>query len=119
MAPLEMIFLPIQIFVKIDIEGYVLSVLRGGERLFSDPNVGAVIIEIGGDFRVHDSKLHETILTHGFRPVSYEPNSRALIVLSNCNPDDNTIYVKGVIEAKRLYKAVNTFLLYAVFGNKF
>jgi FkbM family methyltransferase len=59
-------------FVKIDVEGYELPVLRGGERTLSHPNVAGVLAEIGhvhhpGGYNPDAAEAVRTLETYGYR----------------------------------------------------
>lgn len=84
--------------MKIDVEGYEMNVLRGGRDTLSDPSLQALIVELngsGGRYGVTDHEVHDEIVSHGFRPFTYEPEQRRLVEAPTFNMDDyNTLYCR-------------------------
>lgn len=90
--------------VKIDVEGYEKFVLEGGTKFFASENVCALIIELnesGASFGVEDSDVHETIISFGFQPISYDPFSRKISRVGSFETGGNTIYVKNIEETRQ------------------
>lgn len=109
--------------VKIDVEGFEASVIRGAAETLASPNIGAVIMELGNHSRrygVDPNETFQTMVDFGFTPVSYDPIARRLTPyakpfrLDECR--DDTTFVKdvdGAIERLRSAKTV------PVFGREF
>lgn len=88
--------------IKIDVEGFEYNVIKGGENIFSNPNLKALIVELNGSgikYGFNDTLLHNKILSFGFEPYSYEPYKRILYKIDKFG-SHNTIYIKD-------YKFVN------------
>lgn len=84
--------------VKIDVEGYELSVLRGGQRILGDERLLAVILETNGSgarYGVHDSELLGIMSDYGFEPFGYDPTARRL---SEGMPSGggNTLFLRNI-----------------------
>jgi FkbM family methyltransferase len=85
------------VLLKIDVEGFEMSVLKGGSRTFSQPGLQAIIMEINGACRrynVAEEDIHRQVLAHGFHPVTYSPFERKLLPAASFDPHGNTIYVR-------------------------
>lgn len=93
--------------IKIDIEGYEMEALRGGQRTLADPALLAVLVETNGS---GDRYVSEGIGLEGFleqfqfRAVRYEPANRRLV--RSGVGSDMTIFVRdpGAVQ-KRLESA--------------
>lgn len=93
-------------FIKIDVEGFELKVLKGAANLLASGNVLALIVEIKGnatDYGVRDQDVHQYILNFGYISVDYDPVTRTLrpIAEFNQNAGKNTIYVKDINDFQR------------------
>jgi FkbM family methyltransferase len=87
----------VPVLLKIDVEGFEMSVLKGGSRTFSQPGLQAIIMEINGACRrygVAEEDIHQMVVSHGFHPVTYSPFERRLGPASSFDPHGNTIYVR-------------------------
>ena len=89
------------IIVKIDVEGYEMNVIEGAQKMFSSPNVIAVIVEhngLGKEFGFTDQNVYNKMLDFGFSAYSYLPFQRSFISLNNYKTknkySDNVIYIK-------------------------
>jgi FkbM family methyltransferase len=89
------------VIIKIDVEGFEMSVIKGAVHIFNNPNLLAVLMELNGNGRrygIEDDDLHSRMLSLGFTPYCYEPFERKLIPLSgknsSQNTSDNTLYIK-------------------------
>jgi FkbM family methyltransferase len=83
--------------IKIDVEGHELSVMNGGTKTLSAPDVEAVIMETNGSgerFGVTDDTLFRRMREFGFQPAEYDPYSRRLV--PQCRATQNTIFVKDL-----------------------
>jgi FkbM family methyltransferase len=81
--------------IKIDVEGHELSVLDGGARTFSSPEVEAVIMETNGSgerFGVTDDTLFKKMREFGFNPAEYDPYNRRLV--PQHRNTQNTIFIR-------------------------
>jgi FkbM family methyltransferase len=98
--------------VKIDVEGHELSVLNGGNTIFSSPTVAAVLMETnqsGAKFGVDDAQLFAKMAGFGFTPCEYDPFTRTL---SAANPGaSNTIFVRNPDETQTICRAAPRFQL--------
>jgi len=82
--------------MKIDVEGFETEVLRGMVATLNQATLKAVIIELngsGGRYGYDEEKIHDLLVSKGFRASMYDPFNRFLSVLENCG-DENTIYCR-------------------------
>ena len=87
-------------FIKIDVEGYEGSVIKGAESLLRTDKVKALIVEINGgglEYSYTNENLHMMIRDFGFSPISYDPYKRVIKEITSYNIErQNTIYVRDL-----------------------
>ncbi|MFN8010162.1 MAG: FkbM family methyltransferase [Holophagaceae bacterium] len=100
--------------LKIDVEGFELPVLDGGDATLASPSLKAVILETNGSgegYGVQDAALFARMAGHGFEALRYDPARRQLAA-----PDPragNTLFVRdrsfveGRLPMAREFKLVN------------
>jgi FkbM family methyltransferase len=85
------------LLLKIDVEGFEMAVLEGAGRILGEPGLKAIIIELNGAchrYGIMEEEIHQFLLSHNFKPVSYTPTERRLGALSTFDPHGNTIYIR-------------------------
>jgi FkbM family methyltransferase len=85
------------VLLKIDVEGFELSVLRGAKGLLPQQGLKGIIIEINGScnrYGATEEDIHMELVAYGFAPFLYEPLDRRLTPVSSYNPHGNTIYIR-------------------------
>lgn len=102
--------------IKIDVEGYETSVLRGAQHTLSNESLHSVIMEINGSGRRYgydDSALVETMESHGFREYSYHPLARTLQEADGIiGRRGNSIFVRDLARVKGLIARAPVFDVY-------
>lgn len=81
--------------IKIDIEGYEMAALRGGQRTLADPALLAVLVETNGSgdrYASGEGGLEAFLEQFQFQPVRYEPAHRRLV--GSGVGSDMTIFVR-------------------------
>lgn len=85
--------------LKIDVEGYELSVLDGARHTLEKDALSAVIVESNGSYDRYghnESSIPQMLLDYGFRACSYSPLNRTLGELDRDRADSgNTIFVRN------------------------
>lgn len=82
--------------VKIDVEGYEATVLKGMPLILQNQNLKAIIIELNGSgerYGVNEKEIHYTLLQLSFLPYSYNPFIRVFTKLESYGKA-NTIYIR-------------------------
>lgn len=100
--------------LKIDVEGYESTVIRGaGQTLKSESLLACIIEEAGLQRRYGDSEdnLHQKMLSIGFRSYQYDPFTRELTDLDGgVNPAlKNTLYIRDVGKVKERLRSAPKF----------
>jgi FkbM family methyltransferase len=95
--------------IKIDTEGFEMSVLQGTSATLKHEKLLAIIVEINGSchrYGINEKDIHEFIIKRGFVPITYDPFKRNYNIKQSFNPNGNTIYIKNESETgKRLSTA--------------
>lgn len=95
--------------MKIDTEGFELSVLKGAGKTLKNLALLAIIVELNGAcqrYGVNEKDIHEFIISHDFKPITYDPFKRTFSVKESYNPHGNTIYIRNELEtSERLSNA--------------
>ena len=85
--------------MKIDVEGYEILVLEGGQRTLKDKGLHSVIMELNGSgsrYGFDEPKILSMMLDHGFKTYSYNPFSRKLLDLKGKNLEQgNTLFIRN------------------------
>ncbi len=106
--------------IKIDVEGFEYSVLKGGSESLSNENLKCIIIELNGNGEEYDqdqNQIFEYVISLGFKPYKYNPFNRDLTKLNKINSDgDNTLFLRGSIDpfTKKL-KSSEKYLLNGIY----
>lgn len=86
--------------LKIDVEGYEKYALEGAVKMFKNPNFKVLILELnnsGKAYKINDEVIYNMVVSHGFKPYTYEPENRNLIELKTYNKKQfNTIFVRDL-----------------------
>lgn len=101
------------VLMKIDVEGFEYEVLSGGNKLLSNPNLLAIIIEIDINslrkFNASYDLINNHLSLYNFNPYRYDPFERKLYSVSYAEiieNGNNAIFIKNIIEVnKRLLNA--------------
>jgi FkbM family methyltransferase len=92
--------------IKIDTEGFEMSVLEGVVSTLKHPLQLAIIVELNGSchrYGINEKDIHEFILKQGYTPITYHPFEKKYSIKDSFNPNGNTIYIKNESETwKRL-----------------
>lgn len=81
--------------MKVDVEGYESSVLKGASQTLYNPNLKVVLLE-------GDSEQIRRIMHHnGFAPMGYEPFQRTFLQKGEINNANNNVWVRDVDEVER------------------
>ena len=88
------------ICIKVDVEGFEMQVLRGGDRTFENPILKAVVMEVntsGERYGYQDQDIHKRMIDFGFKTYRYLPFTRTLEPLNDSLSDhDNTLYLRDL-----------------------
>jgi len=98
--------------IKIDVEGYEWSVLKGARRALADPRVLAVIMETNGSgsrYGVSDDELVSEMRRFGFAMYTYDPVTRVLTEAGK--GEGNTIFVRDATLARERVREARRFRL--------
>ncbi len=98
---------PNPLLIKIDVEGYESEVVAGRERILSQDNILAVIMEYGrgSEYGFNDASLHLTMDTFSYKPFTYSPFTRELHPAATFSKSGNTIYIK---DPSLVYNRIST-----------
>jgi FkbM family methyltransferase len=98
--------------IKIDVEGFEVSVLSGGQNVLARSTLQALIVEMNGSgklFGHEDEEVHRIVASHGFIPVSYDPFTRT--ISSGRVQRDNQIYVRDLETVQLRVRAARPIVL--------
>lgn len=86
--------------LKIDVEGYELFVLNGGESLLKNQTLKIIVMELnnsGRHYGISDEEIFKKVLNHGFVPVRYKYASRIIEKVDTFNRHSfNTIFIRDL-----------------------
>ncbi|NQW06953.1 MAG: FkbM family methyltransferase [Candidatus Pelagibacter sp.] len=86
------------VFIKIDVEGYELNVLKGSLNLLSSNQVFGILVETNDSSDMYDIKSNEIfnlLSDFGFKAVDYNFENNTI---ASYKKNDNTIFVKNINE---------------------
>lgn len=90
------------LLVKIDVEGFETRVIAGAHETLCRQSLSGVIMELNGSgnrYGFDESKLHATMLDHGFKTYTYSPFRRELMPLGGKNANSgNMLYLRNIDE---------------------
>jgi FkbM family methyltransferase len=102
--------------IKLDVEGYETSVVRGGEATFEDSSVHAVIMELNGSgqrYGYDEGALHHKMLDYGFSTFAYSPFNRRLTTLKERRGETgNTLYIRDTAFVRDRVAAAQVFYVH-------
>lgn len=102
--------------IKIDVEGFETEVLAGAAETLANPDLQAVIMELNGSgarYGFDEENLHQHMMSTGFKPCRYAPDTRRVIDLDDQrSTSGNTLYLRNqpatqtVISQSSMYRVV-------------
>ena len=96
-------------FIKIDVEGFELPVLKGANKVLSNPLLNSIIVELnesGERYGHKDSEIDNLLKSHGFSTYQYKPFTRELVTKESFT-NGNNIYIRDIEKAREKIKQAN------------
>ncbi|MEY4767808.1 MAG: hypothetical protein RL637_447 [Pseudomonadota bacterium] len=104
--------------IKIDVEGFEYYVLQSAPKIFANPQLIAVILEINQNsqrYGINAEELHQLMLNFQFQPYEYNPLNRQLKKLSSYNiKGNNTLYLRYSSELEQRLQTAERYYLHPV-----
>jgi FkbM family methyltransferase len=104
--------------VKVDVEGFEMQVIEGGQGTLGNPGLLAVIMELNGNgerYGVTDEALHARMAAFGFTSCAYDPLTRTLTELETpTRARGNRIYVRDIGAVQQRARSAGRFLIRAI-----
>jgi FkbM family methyltransferase len=100
--------------IKIDVEGYETPVIKGAEKTLQRETLLALVVEMNGSgdrYGLDEKQLDQTLLDHGFTPLSYDPLARRIVPLPAVNRSGNRIYMRDRAALQERLRAAAPFTL--------
>ena len=101
------------ILMKIDVEGYETKVLAGAIKILADQYLKGIIIELnssGDRYGFDEAKIHENLLSEGFRSYNYDPKNRELTEREGFG-EYNTIYLRDIEFVRQRVESSEAFFI--------
>ena len=94
----------VPLLIKIDVEGFETEVINGAIDTLKKDGLKAIIIELNGSgirYGYDDAKIHDFIISLGFKAYRYDPELRKLYLIERFG-SHNTIYIRdyGFVEGR-------------------
>ncbi|RZL46322.1 MAG: FkbM family methyltransferase [Pedobacter sp.] len=102
------------VLIKIDVEGFETEVLNGASLLLTNTTLKAIIIELNGSgdrYGYDENQIHEKLMTHSFKPYSYNPFDRKIEELPRFGAF-NTIYIRDTHFVNERLKGSTAFKIF-------
>lgn len=94
--------------IKIDVEGFETEVLNGMPDTLRNQDLKVILIELNGcgtRYGYDENKIHECLVSYGFKACSYDPFTRQIAEL-NSYGEFNTLYLRDMdLIRERISKA--------------
>jgi FkbM family methyltransferase len=85
--------------MKIDVEGFEASVLKGAHNTLENKSLHSVIMELNGSgnrYNFKEENILRTMSEYGFEPYMYEPFSRSVKLLGEEKQPGNVIFIRDL-----------------------
>jgi len=86
-------------FIKIDVEGFELNVLKGAQNILKRAELKVILIETNGlssKYQLNEDEIFTMLHKHGFTPYTYSPFEREFSISNKESKRDNTIFVRDI-----------------------
>lgn len=85
-------------FIKIDVEGFELKVIKGANEIFDNPSLKYLLVEFNGsgnNYNLNDEDVYNLILSYNFTPINYNPKLKRIEFRESYNQNKfNTLFIK-------------------------
>lgn len=78
--------------LKIDVEGFEDSVLKGASKTLSNPSLGIVLLEGDGE------QIQAIMNSNGFSRIGYDPFRRTFLQIEEIKDSNNNVWVRNLEE---------------------
>lgn len=103
------------VLMKVDVEGFEMSVLEGGERTFQDPRLKVVIMEVDGmseRYGIPEIEIRQKMKEWGFSECHYDGLGRRIVKADGKNEYGNILYVRDAAFVQERVAGATTVNLY-------
>jgi FkbM family methyltransferase len=91
--------------LKVDVEGFETSVIKGASRTLESPSLHSVIMELNGSgsrYGFSEDRILAAMVGYGFSTYMYEPFARRLLSLDGKNSESgNTLFIRDLPTVER------------------
>ena len=93
-------------FIKIDVEGFESSVIKGGEKLLSSESLEIVIIETCRGDEIDESyhDIKDKLIDYGFKHVGYDPREQKITKYGSEEIGKNSIFIRNEEKIRKRLK---------------
>ncbi len=96
-------FISLPTFIKIDVEGHELSVLKGSNKILQCEELLGILVEINGNqsrYGFEEDSIENYLNKYNFLPYTYNPKEKNFFRIDNIIPKGNTLFIRDLQKVK-------------------